>query len=304
MIKNDEYWIWYSLTSVYPHVDEILVFDNYSEDRTVEIVRGMSHIADKLTLFENYGGTSEQLNRETMLNAAGERGATHIVHLDGTKCTPTRISGSAGSCSRCTSTTHRSTARPATTCARGITDRPMASWSSTSDSGHFTRASPASTPVDHTTCSSPTPTTVATTSRSGSRASTTCTAMDSNGDSPVSRRPATSACGHRRAPCGCRSCTTTTSPGIHALRCASVPGTTDVQPRTSVACRCCHTSDLRPACFDRTARAIRPWRHGVCAHRSNCRPSRSRGLATRLGSLRRTGSRARCSRRWPDSQCA
>ncbi|MCA8955618.1 MAG: glycosyltransferase family 2 protein [Planctomycetes bacterium] len=83
MVKNEEYWIWYSLTSVYPWVDEILVFDNFSTDRTAEIVRGMTHIADKLTLIEQFGSASEQDTREAMLEFARSRGATHIVHLDG-----------------------------------------------------------------------------------------------------------------------------------------------------------------------------------------------------------------------------
>ncbi len=83
MVKNEEYWIWYSLTSVYPHVDEILVFDNGSDDATVEIVRNMRHIADKLTLVENFGGPSEQENREAMLEAARACGGTHLLFLDG-----------------------------------------------------------------------------------------------------------------------------------------------------------------------------------------------------------------------------
>jgi len=83
MVKNEEYWIWYSLTSVYPHVDEILVFDNRSQDRTVEIVKGMRHVADKLTLFEGFGGDSEHGNREAMLRAARARAATHVLLLDG-----------------------------------------------------------------------------------------------------------------------------------------------------------------------------------------------------------------------------
>ena len=43
----------------------------------------MSHIADKLTLWEGYGGESEQANREQMLEIARERGATHVLFLDG-----------------------------------------------------------------------------------------------------------------------------------------------------------------------------------------------------------------------------
>jgi glycosyltransferase involved in cell wall biosynthesis len=83
LVKNEEYWIWYALTSVYQHVDEILVFDNHSTDRTSEIVAGMRHIADKVTLFERFGGGSEQENREATLREARRRGATHVLTLDG-----------------------------------------------------------------------------------------------------------------------------------------------------------------------------------------------------------------------------
>lgn len=83
MVRNEEYWIWYSLMSVYPHVDEILLFDNGSIDATVDIVKSMPQIADKLTLFENWGGESEVANRDAILAEARARGATHILKLDG-----------------------------------------------------------------------------------------------------------------------------------------------------------------------------------------------------------------------------
>ena len=83
MVKNEEYWIWYALTSVAPHVDEILVFDNHSADRTVEIVKSMRHLGDKLVLVEGFGGTDEQQNRELTLAEARRRGATHVLTLDG-----------------------------------------------------------------------------------------------------------------------------------------------------------------------------------------------------------------------------
>jgi hypothetical protein len=83
LVKNEEHWIWYALTAVYPHVDEILVFDNHSEDRTVEIVRGMHHIADKLTVFEGFGGAAEHENREATLKEARRRRASHVLILDG-----------------------------------------------------------------------------------------------------------------------------------------------------------------------------------------------------------------------------
>lgn len=88
MVKNEEYWIWYALTSVAPHVDEILVFDNHSADRTLEIVRGMRHLGDKLVLFEKFGGLDEHANREAILAEARRRGATHVLTLDGDEVWP------------------------------------------------------------------------------------------------------------------------------------------------------------------------------------------------------------------------
>jgi glycosyltransferase involved in cell wall biosynthesis len=83
MVKNEEYWIWYALSSVFPFVDEILLFDNFSEDRTVEVVQGMGHIDSKLTLFSEFGGSSEQENRERCLEEARARGGSHVLFLDG-----------------------------------------------------------------------------------------------------------------------------------------------------------------------------------------------------------------------------
>gem|GEM_PF-3298039 len=83
MAKNEEYWIWYALTSVQPWVDEIHFFDNHSEDRTLEIVRGMKHLGDRLRIHPEYGGESEQANREGCLETAREAGGTHVLFLDG-----------------------------------------------------------------------------------------------------------------------------------------------------------------------------------------------------------------------------
>ena len=83
MVRNEEYWIWYSLTSVCGVVDEILLFDNYSEDNTLDVVAGMHHLGEKLRVYRDFGGTSEQENRELILGEARNRGATHVLFLDG-----------------------------------------------------------------------------------------------------------------------------------------------------------------------------------------------------------------------------
>lgn len=83
LIKNEEYWIWYALTSVAPHVDEILVFDNGSTDRTLEILRSMPHLAGKLSVFEGFCGSDENQLREATMAEARRRGATHVLTLDG-----------------------------------------------------------------------------------------------------------------------------------------------------------------------------------------------------------------------------
>ncbi|MEZ5990020.1 MAG: hypothetical protein R3F30_13005 [Planctomycetota bacterium] len=83
LVRNEEYWVWYSLASVWPWVDEILLFDNLSEDRTVERARSVDPVGDKLRVFEGVEGRSEQDLRERCLERCREAGATHVLFLDG-----------------------------------------------------------------------------------------------------------------------------------------------------------------------------------------------------------------------------
>ena len=43
LVKNEENWIWYSLMSVIDYVDEILVWDTGSTDKTVEIIKSIQN---------------------------------------------------------------------------------------------------------------------------------------------------------------------------------------------------------------------------------------------------------------------
>ncbi len=83
MLRNEEFWCWYALTAVAPFVERILVFDNHSEDRTVDIVRSMRHLGGKIELIEGFGGASEHENRAACLEKAKDAAATHVLFLDG-----------------------------------------------------------------------------------------------------------------------------------------------------------------------------------------------------------------------------
>ena len=58
LVKNEEKWIWYSLMSVLDYVDEILVWDAGSTDRTVEIIK---------TISKNSEGIIKKINKKYSL---------------------------------------------------------------------------------------------------------------------------------------------------------------------------------------------------------------------------------------------
>lgn len=53
IIKNEERWIWYSIMSIIEYVDEILVYDTGSTDKTVEIVKSINSSKIKIKEFKN-----------------------------------------------------------------------------------------------------------------------------------------------------------------------------------------------------------------------------------------------------------
>ncbi len=68
MIKNEQRWIWYSLRSVLDWVDEILVWDTGSDDKTVEIIKTI--VSPKIKFSQLGPLSAEQLTqaRQNMLN--------------------------------------------------------------------------------------------------------------------------------------------------------------------------------------------------------------------------------------------
>lgn len=51
IVKNEEYWVWYAITSVINFVDKILIYDTGSKDKTVNIIKMLSNINKKI-IFE------------------------------------------------------------------------------------------------------------------------------------------------------------------------------------------------------------------------------------------------------------
>ena len=73
LVKNEERWIWYSLQSILPFVDKVIVWDTGSTDRTREVIKT---IKSKKISFkdmkdmgnvnqENYGKTRQQMLENT-----------------------------------------------------------------------------------------------------------------------------------------------------------------------------------------------------------------------------------------------
>lgn len=47
LIKNEENWVWFAISSVLPHVSELLIFDTGSTDKTLEIIDSLVTSLDK-----------------------------------------------------------------------------------------------------------------------------------------------------------------------------------------------------------------------------------------------------------------
>lgn len=54
LVKNEDYWVWYAIQSVLPFVDQIIIFDTGSSDRTVDLIKS---IKSPKIIFEEKGPT-------------------------------------------------------------------------------------------------------------------------------------------------------------------------------------------------------------------------------------------------------
>jgi glycosyltransferase involved in cell wall biosynthesis len=73
LVKNDERWIWYAVSSIVDHVDKILIWDTGSTDKTLEIVRKLKEEnPDKIFFKEvkNVDPHEFSLFRQKMLDAS------------------------------------------------------------------------------------------------------------------------------------------------------------------------------------------------------------------------------------------
>ena len=80
LVKNEEHWIWFSLTSVLDHVDEILVWDTGSTDGTVKVIKSIK--SSKLKFSQRGPVDADQFTklRQKMLE---ESHADWLLILDG-----------------------------------------------------------------------------------------------------------------------------------------------------------------------------------------------------------------------------
>lgn len=85
LVKNEERWIWYSLNSVLPFVDEIMVWDTGSGDNTVEIVKLINSKKIKLQQFDSVDAQSFTNYHQQMLEKTT---ADWLLILDGDEIWP------------------------------------------------------------------------------------------------------------------------------------------------------------------------------------------------------------------------
>jgi glycosyltransferase involved in cell wall biosynthesis len=69
VVKNEEKWIWYSIQSIIDYVDELIIFDTGSTDKTVEIIKSIDN--DKIIFrqmdFQDVDGPIHTMARQEML---------------------------------------------------------------------------------------------------------------------------------------------------------------------------------------------------------------------------------------------
>lgn len=91
LVKNEERFIWYSLNSVLPYVDKIMVWDTGSTDKTVRIISsiGRSALGRKIILKEvgTVDADSFTVMRQKMIEATPNQ-YTWIMVLDGDEIWP------------------------------------------------------------------------------------------------------------------------------------------------------------------------------------------------------------------------
>ncbi|MBI5358404.1 glycosyltransferase [Candidatus Amesbacteria bacterium] len=85
VVKNEDKWIWYSLMSVLDYVDEIMVWDTGSIDKTVEIIKSIDN--PKIKFRQRLVSNAQDLTsaRQVMLSATK---ADWLMILDGDEIWP------------------------------------------------------------------------------------------------------------------------------------------------------------------------------------------------------------------------
>src|SRR3972149_6793917 len=77
LVKNEQEFIWYAITSVIDHLDGLMVWDNGSTDATIKIIRSIESPKIK---FRDASGLSPERARQKMLE---ETESDWIFVLDG-----------------------------------------------------------------------------------------------------------------------------------------------------------------------------------------------------------------------------
>lgn len=88
LVKNEERFIWYALTSVLPFVDEIFVWDTLSTDKTVAIIKTIKDSKIKFKQLSSVDAFSHTQTRQQMLDATPKDKFDWLMILDGDEIWP------------------------------------------------------------------------------------------------------------------------------------------------------------------------------------------------------------------------
>lgn len=83
LVKNEEKFLWYSITSVIDHVDKVLIWDTGSTDNTIKIINSLQSKYSEKIIFKEYGEVDTNTFYKARQDMLNETDSDWFLVLDG-----------------------------------------------------------------------------------------------------------------------------------------------------------------------------------------------------------------------------